>query len=342
MVGDHSCRVVNSTETEVFCQLSADSGAEIGTPLPVTVRVNNLGTAINTAPNEYDRRFVVLPVVDSVSPSSGSVTGHTKLTITGSGFSESMTVMVDGLYCSLLWANYTTVMCQTSPSTTGPRSGQAVVHVGSIASTCEGDCTFSYSADLAPQVFGVNPGTVTGNLTSVVVNGTGFGSNAADVSVHAGAISLEVTAVTDTTITLSVGPLPAGSHLLSVVVMSRGLALGDGVTLTSKADATLSPKAGSTAGGTPLVLMGNGFVWQNTSVSLDGAPCLITEVTPSEVHCLTPPHNEGQVKVQVEVLGVQYPSLTFNYSMAHTPNVTSVSPATGRIKSLSSPVLTLS
>ncbi|XP_076157842.1 PKHD1 like 1, tandem duplicate 1 [Alosa pseudoharengus] len=328
MVGDHSCQVVNSTESEIYCQLSTDSGAEIGTPLPVTVRVNNLGTAINTAPSEFDRRFVVLPVVDSVSPSSGSVTGHTKLTITGSGFSESVAVTVDRLQCQLLWANYTTVMCQTSPSTTGPRSGSVVIHTGSIASACAGDCTFTYSAELAPQVFGVNPNTISGNLTTVVVNGTGFGSDVTDVSVHAADISLEVTDVTDRTITLSVGPLPAGSHPLSVVVMSRGLALGD-VTLTSDTRATLSPNAGSTAGGTPLVLTGNGFLRGNTSVSLDGAPCWITEVTPGEVHCLTPPHNAAQVKVLVRVLGVQYPALTFSYSQAQTPKVTGVSPATG-------------
>ncbi|XP_062385127.1 fibrocystin-L-like [Sardina pilchardus] len=338
MVGDHSCHVVNSTDSEIFCQLSTDSGAEIGTPLPVTVRVNNLGTAINTAPSELDRRFVVLPMVASVSPSSGSVTGHTKLTIAGSGFSESVAVTVDGLQCQLLWANYTTVMCQTSPSTTGPRSGPAVIHVGAIASTCVGDCTFAYSAALAPRVFDVRPDTVSGELTTVVVNGTGFGSDAADVSVHVADIGLEVTAVTDSAITLSVGPLPAGSHPLSVVVMSRGLALGDGVTLTSAANAALSPGEGSTAGGTPLVLTGNGFLQGNTSVSLDGAPCWVTEATPGEVRCLTPPHDAGQVEVLVEVLGVQYPPLTFTYSQAQTPVVTSVSPATG----LSSTVITLS
>lgn len=330
MVGDHPCQVVNSTATEIFCQLHTDSGAEIGVPLPVTVGVKGLGTAINTALSELDRRFVVLPVVDSMSPSSGSTTGHTHLTVTGSGFTQqNLAVTVDGLPCAILEANYTRIVCRTSPSNTSPRSGPVVVRVGAIASSCQGNCTYTYLSSLAPQVYNINPNTVTGNLTTVLVNGTGFGRDAANVFVHAAGVNLQVTGVTYSTITLSVGPLPAGSHPLTVVVTTRGLAVSNGVTLTSKVTATLSPAEGSTAGGTPLTLTGNGFLAGNTTVTIAGAPCRITEVMPGRVLCLTPPHAAGSVQVIVQVLQVQYPVLTFNYSQAHTPRLSSVSPATG-------------
>ncbi|TRY58762.1 hypothetical protein DNTS_034592, partial [Danionella cerebrum] len=86
-VGDHPCSIINSTSTEINCQLMPDSGAPVGIPLPVTVRVNNLGSAILSMPKEMNRRFVVLPVVDSIFPSVGSTTGYTRLYISGSGLS---------------------------------------------------------------------------------------------------------------------------------------------------------------------------------------------------------------------------------------------------------------
>ncbi|XP_063041153.1 fibrocystin-L-like [Engraulis encrasicolus] len=337
MVGDHPCPVVNSTATEIFCQPRRDSCAEIGTPLPVTVRIKGLGTAINTALSELDRRFVFLPVVDSISLDEGSSTGHTHLTIRGSGFAPcldpsgmDLVVSVAGLPCETLWANYTMVMCRTSPSSTSPRSGPVVVHVGSIASTCLGDtCTYTYLASLAPQVNAVTPNTINGKRTTVHLKGTGFGTDAANVLVHAGTYELDVTAVTDSTITLSVGPLPGGTHPVTVDVTTRGLALSSKVTLTSEVVATLSPGAGSTAGGTPLTLTGNGFLAGNTSVMVGGAPCEILEVMPGEALCLTPPHAAGSVQVVVQVLEVQYQPLTFDYTGALTPHLNSVSPATG-------------
>ncbi|KAA0710212.1 Fibrocystin-L Polycystic kidney and hepatic disease 1-like protein 1 [Triplophysa tibetana] len=326
-VGGHLCRIISSTSTQINCKLSPDSGAQVGTFLPITVRVNNLGAAIMTMPNENHRRFVVLPVVDSVSPSVGSTTGYTRLFISGSGFVNA-SVMVANVQCNVVYMNYSQIVCDTSPSSA--RRGNVTVYVNTISSSCSSECMYEYSQSVSPVVSSVSPDSVTGNSTTVVVTGRGFGNNAADLRISANNIMLEVTGVTDDNITLLVGALPAGGHALRVVVMSKGLATGL-FHLTSTPQANIQPTSGSIAGGTPLLIKGNGFVAEHTVVNLDGIQCQILEVTPDGIKCLTRPHAKGEVRVDIWVYGVLYPQLRFNYTITQTPNITSVSPVTGPV-----------
>ncbi|XP_026145815.1 PKHD1 like 1, tandem duplicate 1 isoform X2 [Carassius auratus] len=326
-VGDFPCNVINSTATEIHCQLSPDSGAPVGIPLPVTVLVNNLGTAILTMPKEYDRRFVVLPVIDSIFPLVGSTTGHTRLFISGSGFLNGL-ITVAGVPCNVVSMDYSHVVCDTSPSEA--HRGDVVVYVNSISSSCSFDCKFEYSESIAPNVSEVLPNSVSGNSTTVVITGSGFGNDSANLMVSAANILLEVIEVTNNSIKVIVGALPAGTHVLQVVVMSKGLAIGN-KTLTSIAQASVNPTSGSIAGGTPLLITGNGFVAGNTTVRLANSPCRILDVTSDMVRCMTPPHAEGQVQVNIKVFDVVYPPQNFNYSKGQTPNITSVSPRTGPV-----------
>ena len=336
-VGGVPCVVTSSSQTEVNCRLAPDSGLAVGVAHPVSLRVNNLGSAMVAVRSEFGRRFVVLPVVDGVRPSVGSPTGSTRLLIQGSGFSAGL-VTVANAPCSVLSLNYTHIVCDTSPSP--PGNGVVRVLVGmTIPSSCSSDCSFLYSSSVTPSVTGVSPSNVTGNFTVVTVSGAGFGSDVGDVVVSAGDVELRVTAVLNTTITLEVGALPAGERPLRVVVRSRGLAAG-AASLTSLALAALSPAAGSTLGGTPLLLRGNGFLPGNTTVWVGGAACGIQAVTPDAVVCLTPAHSPGQVTVLVQVLSETYPALSYSYSAAHTPVITSISPSSGEECPLTGAVVT--
>ncbi|MBN3294524.1 PKHL1 protein, partial [Polypterus senegalus] len=325
-IGGHPCEVINSTFTEINCYVNPEDILPVGFAELVSVTVNNRGNAISTIVNEFDRRFVLLPTVDSISPSVGSTTGNTRVTILGSGFSGSVSITVVGMPCSIVSFSYTSIICDTAPS--AERAGNVQLSVNGIPAACYSDCRFHYTDSSLPQVDSVSPDTVDSSSTVLSINGTGFGSDPDNVLILIGDFTFHPSQVTETEITCPIGPLPAGSYILNVVVMSKGLASGN-IAISSLATATLSPNSGSFLGGTTLLITGNGFYPGYTTVTVGGIPCAITNITTSEVKCTTAANNQGNAAVNIQVLSTVYPPLYFMYSVDSTPVISSVDPSTG-------------
>uniref|UniRef100_UPI00398F2CC2 PKHD1 like 1, tandem duplicate 1 n=1 Tax=Pristiophorus japonicus TaxID=55135 RepID=UPI00398F2CC2 len=328
-VGAHPCIVENNTENELLCRVDPEGVMEVGIAALVTVTVRNLGTAVNTLADEFSRRFVLLPHVDNISPSIGSPTGKTRVTITGSGFGSyisAVKVLLANVPCSLVSVNYTQVICDSSPSIVS--NGTVELSIHGFPAVRSGPCDYSYTESATPIVLNIFPNLLSAVDTELTVTGSGFGTRVDMAFILVGEARFVPDNVSDTSMNCTVGPVPVGQHSLRVLILNQGVS-PEGIPVTSAAKASLSPASGSINGGTILSITGNGFVQGGTTVMVHGSPCHILSVTPGEIQCVTPPCPPGAVDVNVAVHSMAYPLLQFTCNQTETPDILAVSPMTG-------------
>ncbi|MBZ3876694.1 Fibrocystin-L [Sciurus carolinensis] len=327
-IGSYPCVVEKSNDNTIMCHIDPQNSMDVGIREIVTLIVYNLGTAINTLSNEFDRRFVLLPNIDMVLPNEGSVTGMTRVTIKGSGFASSsagVEIFMGHFPCKVLTVNYTAIECETSPAPQQFVLVHLLIH--GVPAQCQGNCSFSYSESITPYITRIFPNSVEGSI-NVLIEGEGFGTVLEEVAVFIGKQQFRATHVNEKNITVLMTSLPAGLHSLRVVVGSKGLALGN-LTVLSPAIASVSPKSGSIGGGTTLGITGNGFCPGNTTITVGADPCQIIFVNSSEVYCSTPPGRAGKVNLKIFVNAITYPSLSFTYSLEDTPFLRGIVPNRG-------------
>uniref|UniRef100_A0A7N4NVE6 Fibrocystin-L n=1 Tax=Sarcophilus harrisii TaxID=9305 RepID=A0A7N4NVE6_SARHA len=328
-IGGYPCVIESSSENVIICYIDPQNSMAIGVGELVTLIVDNLGTAINTLTRELDRRFVLLPHIDTVTPHVGSTRGMTRVIIKGSGFAASSThikAAIGGFPCTILSVNYTVIECETSPA---PEQRMDIdLRIHDIPAQCQGNCTFSYLDNITPFVTGIFPNTLQNVSTKFLIEGRGFGECLEDVLVYIGDRQFRAVYVNDTNISVVVNAMPAGYYLLRVVVMTKGLAAGN-FTVNSPLVASLLPTSGSTQGGTALIITGNGFSPANTTVTIGNQLCKIVSITPSEIHCNTPASSPATVEVRILINSFASPPLSFTYSQDDTPYLKDVLPDRG-------------
>ncbi|XP_072630362.1 fibrocystin-L isoform X3 [Canis lupus baileyi] len=327
-IGNYPCIVEESSDNSIRCHIDPQNSMNVGIREIVTVTVYNLGTALNTLSSEFDRRFVLLPNINMVLPNAGSTTGMTRVTVRGSGFAASpagVEVFMGHFPCKVLSVNYTAIECETSPAPQQLVKVDLLIH--GVPAQCQGNCSFSYLESITAFVTRVFPNFIKGPV-EVLIEGEGFGTILEDIAVFIGNQQFRAMNVNENNVTVLVGPLPAGLHSLGVVVGSKGLALGN-LTVSSPAIASVTPTSGSIAGGTTLLITGNGFDPGNTTVTVGYEPCEIISVNSSEVYCCTPAGTAGRVSVKIFVNEVAYPPLSFTYALEDTPLLRELVPNTG-------------
>ena len=116
-----------------------------------------------------------------------------------------------------------------------------------------------------------------------------------------------------------------------VHVLGKGLAAADSShAVDSQAlISAISPAEGSTYGGTLVTITGHGFK-ANSTVTIDSDTCGVTMESATTIECETSMHVAGEVSIAVTSNGVTYPSMTFTFSTAATPSVTSINPTDGQ------------
>jgi hypothetical protein len=151
------------------------------------------------------------PVISSVSPTGGSVSGGTIVNLLGSDFVVGSTIKINNKTCtSPVFLNSSSYICY-APNNMGPAVADVVITSPDTQSSTLGS---SYTFRYAPSVSSVSPsqGTANGGDT-IVITGSDF---LASATVKIGTGDCAVTALTATTITCTTPPGTAGDVTVKV------------------------------------------------------------------------------------------------------------------------------
>ena len=357
-IGFVSCIITSITATEIVVTMPLPgttaldgTAGPIGvagayTPVVVIANKGQVSTSVSDTVN-------IAVTISEVLPAVGSTQGGTILTITGSGFLDTLsntattqTIDIGGSACTVLTTSVTAVTCLTSAQT---GDNTLTITVGSEFQT---STDFSYDASSTPTVSALSAtfGS-TFTVTQLTITGSGFGTSAAAVSVLLHSASLgdfrcALTSVADTEIDCNIHGGLDGDYALIVSVSNYGYAEFSSISNLFSLEfqiTAVSPAAGSTNGGTLLTITGKGFslITENMLVYIDTSDqaCEIQSITSTtSLTCLTPPqgaksagttYNVGLLGRLVNLANCNG-SCSFQYEATSTPTVTSISPLSGK------------
>ena len=265
-------------------------------------------------------KFEVPPTVTKVEPSEGPSSGGTAVTITGTGFAEGAKVKIGAEATEVVVKSETEITAKTAASTIG--KAEVVVSNGEVSSTGGPDFTFL----APPKVSGVTPaeGSTAGGA-AVKIAGTGFVSGA---KVKIGSEATEVEVKSATEILAKTAAHAAGKQEVVVVDADGTSSSGPGYTfITPPTVTSISPKEGTTAGGTTVKVKGTGFL-KGAKVKIGGEAASVTVVSGTELTAKTAAHAAGKAEVEVTENGVSQ-SETIEYTFAAPAKVTKIEAAEG-------------
>jgi hypothetical protein len=272
------------------------------------------------------------PTVSSISPTSGSGSGGTVVTITGTGFLSGATVSLGGTAATGVNVASSTSITATSAAHSAGSVNVVVTNSDNQTGTLNGG--YSYGApNPAPTVSAISPATgTTAGGTAVTITGTGF---LAGATVKLGGTSATgVNVVSGTSITATAPGQTAGS--VSVVVTntdSQNGTLTNGYSYTNPAPKvnSIAPNSGPAPGGTSVTITGTGFL-SGATVSLGGTAATgVNVVSSTSITATTAAHAAGVVSVVVTNSDSQNSTLSNAYTYVAPPTATGINPSTGPI-----------
>lgn len=293
------------------------------------------GTGVGSATSTNGYTYVAAtssPVISSISPSSGLVTGGTSITITTTGAfpAGTPTVLIGNICATNVTRVSSTVVTAVTPVGTVGAKDLSVTFGTSYSSSVGG---FTYSA--APAVSSVSParGGTTGN-TAVTITGVGFGNSGTPTVTFGGVSATSIVRVNDTTITAVTPPNSSGAKAV-VVTPSGGSAItkASAFTYDLPTITLITPNSGPTTGGNRVIIDGTGFGHTGTpTVTFGGrAATDVVRVSATRVLATTPLGVAGKPTVIVTpAVGTGSASTTtlFTYLLKRiTPVITSQSPS---------------
>ncbi|XP_021357928.1 fibrocystin-L-like [Mizuhopecten yessoensis] len=341
--GDYKCKVSSSSVSSLICSIDPENKPRIGRPQFLDFLVDNLGYAHVNEDKDILKSFALFPLVNQISPVNGSRGGHTRLTISGTGFGDgtlsNMTeVIVGGYPCDIVSSSYTQIVCFTPRSSAGLREVSVTILTDAnlrIPARCDTSCYFKYDDAMSPIVTNISPTSITGeNITTIAIDGTEFGDEIQNVNVIMTSSETHpclVTNVSFSQIVCTLTNLPVGENLAVVDIFEEGRALHPNQNVIVESVATISnisPAEGSIYGGTDVTVTGNGFL-SDVSMQINGSPCRVTYRTLRSVVFTTVAHPIGSEVLAILSNGVAYPYQTFNFTEDASPRIIAIHPSSG-------------
>lgn len=315
------------SDNQVICTTPPQTGTAVVTLL------NNAGS--NHVEFTYTGGGGPAPVINSVSPTSGTNAGGTTVTINGSNLNYVMHVMFGGVPATdAVSVSSSQIVC-TSPSVPS-QTVSVQVRTPNGYSNYK-DYTFT-GASRTPTLTSVTPafGSTSGG-TAITLTGTNlagavtvnFNQNGTDRVIRK---ALNVVIDSDTQIRCTT---PAFSGATTLTVATTTHPISNGVLYTfgdSPATPTLSsisPTSGPTAGGTACTLYGSNLAGCS-AVSFGGlAATNIVAYGSAEVRCTSPAKSAGMISVTATTAEGTTNGVDYTYFVPPGPTLSSISPTAG-------------
>jgi hypothetical protein len=290
---DFGGSLANNVSVVSTTRIECDTTAHIVQTVNVTV-YGAYGNNTKTAGFTY----MGAPTVNAVTPALGPSTGGSAVTIQGSSFYDGVTVIFGGeAATSVSVVNPGRITCVT------PAHAAGLVDVSVTTQSGAGTKTGAFTYGDVPAVSSVTPdkGPVAGG-TAVTVTGTAFASPA--TVTFGGALATSVSVVDASTITCQTPAHAAGLVAVEVITGYGSGSQADAYEYVAPPTVTsVTPDAGTTAGGTAVTIGGTTFVGVQTVAFGGAAASGVSVVDASTITCTTPAHAAGAVDVVVTAVG---------------------------------------
>jgi hypothetical protein len=286
---------------------SAPAGSDASAPVVVTTGQQS---------NEPYPYGYGAPVITSVSTNAFNTIGGQPLTIQGSNFGATGAVKLAGVTVTPSSYSHTQIVCPV-PAGQGT-AATASVMVGSRTSNTR---TYRYAP---PSISGVSPNTGFGGVTAgtvITLMGSNFGVNGRVLI--GGVDASKIVNYSHTQIQAMVPPGSGYDLAVTVTIDGQSAAVPGAFSYPITID-TVSPKTGTTQGGTPLTIYGENFSPAATVLVGESACNLVPPVTATKLVCTTPPGQGAALDVTVAMAGREATTNGFGYL---PPAITSVNPS---------------
>ena len=218
-IGETECLITSSSTTELVCQLGANSRIEPYSNHPVQVSVKNFGFALKQSA-EFTVQF--LPIISSVTPSSGSTAGGTLITINGNGFVPDRTLILIGSNSYHSGTPGTIINNENIELRTLAESDvnrMIKVYINNMLVKSE-EFNFLFDEADTPKLVDVSPTAVNGS-SLMTLSGRFLTSDPTKVSVQIGKENCDVLSVDGTELSCRLDGLSLGDQQVTVSIRGK-------------------------------------------------------------------------------------------------------------------------